>query len=96
MATYLYLCKTNDEEFETEHSIKVELEDCPICKEKGLEPHKPYRLIAGSTLGKVQLTGHELNAKTQEDIGKMRQKARTNEQFHANLIGEDRFQKLVK
>ena len=53
MATYLYLCKTNDEEFETEHSIKVELEDCPICKEKGLEPHKPYRLIAGSTLGKV-------------------------------------------
>lgn len=96
MATFLYICKTNDEEFETEHSVKVELEECPICKDKGLEQHKPYRLIAGSTIGRVQLTGHELTAKTKEDINKMREKARTDSNFMANIVGESTFNNMVK
>lgn len=50
MPTYLYECPTHGE-FEYQHSITEELEECPICV-KGLETnpygdvHKVKRLIA--------------------------------------------------
>lgn len=96
MPTYLYFCDYNKEEFETEHSIKIELEECIICKENNLPAHKPKRLIAGSTLGRVNLTGHELTTKTKEDVSKMRQRLKTDTNFHANIVGESAFDKLVK
>lgn len=45
MPTYLYQCPIHGE-FERQHSIKEELEDCPICKEENLEPQKVKRLIS--------------------------------------------------
>jgi putative FmdB family regulatory protein len=49
MPTYLYLCPDVHGEFECEHSIKESLEECPKCKEEGLEPKKVTRLISGGT-----------------------------------------------
>ncbi|SRR5258708_5013312 len=97
MPVYLYKCEVTNEEFETEHSIKVELEECILCADKKDVPkHKPKKLIAGSTLGKVQLTGHELTAKTNEDVNKMRERLRTDENFHANIVGENTWGKMVR
>jgi putative FmdB family regulatory protein len=45
MPTYLYECPVHGE-FEHQHSIKEELEVCPICeKEASLTPQKVKRLI---------------------------------------------------
>lgn len=49
MPTYLYFCEKCDCEFEEQHSITQNLEECPKCKEAGLENHKPKKLIAGGT-----------------------------------------------
>lgn len=48
MPTYTYQCEVHDE-FEVEHSIKVNLTECPKCKEEGLKPKKVKRLISGGT-----------------------------------------------
>lgn len=49
MPSYSYFCHINKEEFEEFHSIKTELEECPICKKKKLPNHKPKRLISLSS-----------------------------------------------
>jgi putative FmdB family regulatory protein len=49
MPTYSYRCTINNEEFEEIHSIKIELEICPLCKKKNLPNHKPKRLISLSS-----------------------------------------------
>jgi len=46
MPTYIYKCGTHGE-FEEIHSITNKLEDCPKCKEEGLDPQKVTRLISG-------------------------------------------------
>lgn len=49
MPTYLYECPIHGE-FEHQHSISEELENCPICeKENKVTPEKVKRLIAGGT-----------------------------------------------
>lgn len=48
MPTYTYKCELHGE-FEYEHSIKDVLEECPKCKEEGLQPQKVVRLISGGT-----------------------------------------------
>jgi hypothetical protein len=94
MPTYLYECQETKEEFETEHSIKTELEYCILCKERGLPTHKPKRLIAGATLGKVNLTGHELTAKTKEDIQKLKRDVYSDPKKYANVVGEERYHNI--
>lgn len=47
MPIYLYFCKTCDKEFEAEHSIHIELEECPTCKANNIKSDKPVRLISG-------------------------------------------------
>lgn len=97
MPTYLYECEINKIEFEEFHSIITKLEECPICKEKGLEQHIPKRLISGgSGRGIVNLSGNELVAKTKQEVKEMKQRARTDEKFRANVIGESAFHKMVK
>lgn len=49
MPVYLYKCEDVHGEFEHTHSINDELEECPKCKEDGLDAKKPKRLIAGGT-----------------------------------------------
>lgn len=46
--TYTYKCPIHGE-FEVEHSIKDKLEDCPKCKEEGIDPpNKITRLISSN------------------------------------------------
>jgi len=54
MPTYTYHCPVH-KEFEEVHSITQQLEECPKCKEEGLEPKKVTRLI--STGGTFILMG---------------------------------------
>jgi hypothetical protein len=49
MPTYTYFCEPANEEFEEFHSIMIVLDDCPVCKEKGLPSHAPKRLISGGS-----------------------------------------------
>lgn len=47
MPTYLYECP-NHGEFEETHSIKEKLEECPLCKKKGIIS-EVTRLISSGT-----------------------------------------------
>jgi putative FmdB family regulatory protein len=49
MPTYLYFCDECKKEFEHQHSITEELQECPQCQAAGLPAHKPQRLISGGT-----------------------------------------------
>jgi hypothetical protein len=46
--------------------------------------------------GQVELTGKDLDAKIKSDVRHLKNKARTNENFYANLIGEDKINKSFK
>jgi hypothetical protein len=91
---YLYLCTINNQEFDAEHSIKTELEECLVCKEKGLETHKPKRLIAGPTAGRVELQGRELIDKVKEDTLNFKKEVYGSEKKYANAIGESKYHEL--
>lgn len=55
MPTYLYECPVHGE-FEHQHSIKDQLEECPTCKAENVaSPEKVKRLISGG--GGFILTG---------------------------------------
>lgn len=92
MPTYLYECPVHGE-FEEEHSIKVKLEKCTKCKEEKLKPVQKIKRLLYPTSGKVTLSGHELIQKTREDGRKMGQRALKDENFAANLAGEDTYHK---
>lgn len=95
MPTYLYLCEKNETEFEEYHSIMTQLEECPICKEKQLEQHKPKRLIAGgSGKGIVNVTGHELTQKIKEDTQRLKKEVYSNANQYANVLGDAKYQKI--
>lgn len=96
MPTYLYTCLKTNQEFEEYHSITTKLEDCPICKEKGLEPHIPKRLICGSSKGVVVLTGHELTAKNKENVINLKKEIYNNEKLYANVVGETKYNQMQK
>jgi hypothetical protein len=71
------------------------LEDCPICKEKGLPPHKPKRLISGgSGKGIVELTGNELTQSIKDGTQKLKRDVYSNEKAYSNFIGESRYQNI--
>lgn len=48
MPTYLYSCDIHGE-FEVEHSISEQLNECPHCKEEGKTSECPKRLISSTT-----------------------------------------------
>lgn len=92
MATFLYLCEIDNQEFEEEHSIHIELEECSLCKEKKLPAHKPKKLINCMSRGVVELTGQELVDRTKEDVKKLKQEMHSNTNTYANMLGEDKYQ----
>ena len=93
MPTYLYECP-NHGEFEEFHSIKITLEDCPKCKEEGLEPQKLKRLICAATPGKVELTGQDLVDHVKSDAKRIQKEASKNANLYSNLIGGDRYHQI--
>lgn len=48
MPVYEYECELH-KVFELQHSIKDTIEECPKCKEEGLEPKKLKRLISSTS-----------------------------------------------
>jgi hypothetical protein len=95
MPTYDYLCEVSNEEFECFHSITKELEECEICANKGMEQHKPKRLISGgSGRGIVELTGQDLKNKIKEDAKKLKGEVYSDANKYANVLGETRYQKI--
>lgn len=96
MPTYPYICQHPDcvGEFEDFHSITIKLETCPHCKEAGREDQPVKRLIAGgSGRGVVELTGQDLTAQIKADTEKMKQRAKVDQNYLANLVGESKFSK---
>lgn len=94
MPTYLYLCEPQNKEFEEYHSITMVLETCPECEKCNLEPHKPKRLICGTTKGVVELYGQDLVDKCKDDVKKMKSEMNKNANVYANMLGEDKYHKL--
>lgn len=95
MPSYEYLCEVNNEEFEEFHSITKQIEECPICKERNLEPHKPKRLISGgSGRGIVELTGHELKASIKQGAAQLNKDIHSSEKVYSNVLGEGKYQNL--
>lgn len=91
MPTYIFECEACKNEFEEYQMMSDPFPPCPECK--GI---KIRRLIAGgSGRGIVELTGHDLKAKLKEDVKKIKQEARKNENLMANLVGPS-FDKIVK
>jgi hypothetical protein len=94
MPTYLYECSKHGE-IEEFHSIKITLEDCPRCKEEGIEPQKLKPLIAGgSGRGIVELTGQDLVDKCKADAQKIKKDMHKSSKIYSNMLGEDKYQAL--
>jgi hypothetical protein len=94
MATFLYICEVNNEEFEEVHSVHTKLTECPICKANGSTQHEPKRLIASANPGKVELTGNEYNAKIKEDAANMSRDIHSSEKLYSNVLGETKYQQM--
>jgi len=89
MPTYEHRCKLCEHEWEDFYSIKADPPTvCPSCeKEGGVE-----RLISGgSGKGIMVLTGRELKGRIYSDAMKARKRAATDENYRANIIGEDKY-----
>lgn len=92
MPSYEYYCEIFDKEFEEFHSITIKLEDCPLCREAGIEPHAPKRLISGgSGRGIVELTGHELKAHITAEGEKIKREVYRDENKLSNIVGPSKF-----
>ena len=99
MPTYLYVCGSlanpgKHGEFETEHSIKIKLTECPHCVEEGIKDQPVERLIASATPGKVELQGQDLADHIKSDAKRIQREAARNENVYSNLIGNDRYQQI--
>ena len=94
MLTYEYICE--NEECLNEWEEEAEINDpkqttCPKC---GKETAK--RLISGgSGKGIMSLEGHELLEHVKNETQKMRAKCNQNENYLANMVGENRYQSNV-
>jgi putative FmdB family regulatory protein len=95
MPTYLYFCDTHGE-FEEYHSITIKLTRCPQCKEAGKDQEIKRLIPQGGAKGVVELTGHELVAKTKEDAQKFKREVYANEKAYANVVGDGVYQGLQK
>lgn len=92
MPTYLYECPVHGE-FEEFHSMTIKLEHCPTCEKENVTS-EVKRLICGTSKGVVELYGEDLVSKTKEDIRKMKTDMHKSEKVYANMLGEDKYQKL--
>lgn len=68
-------------------AVKDPPDTCPKCGVRG----KTKRLLPDNISVRVALTGQELKTKIAEDRRKIKQKVKTDENFRANIAGEDRY-----
>ncbi len=93
MPTYNHICVSPEcaHEWEDMYSItKDPPTTCPKCNQETAK-----RLISGGNgRGIVELTGHELVAKTKEDARALKKEIYSSANAYANVLGEDRYHKL--
>jgi putative FmdB family regulatory protein len=94
MPTYNLQCQTCNHEWEDFFSIVSEIpQHCPNCNQDG----NVKRLISGgSGRGIVEANASELLAKNTEHINEMKKRAAKDENYRANLVGENKWNKIVK
>lgn len=92
MITYLHRCDTCSHEWEAEYSIK----DSPpkFCVKCNAET--VTRLINCEGGAKMELNAEEFKEKLQDEVNKMKSQANKNENYLANLVGEDKYNSNVK
>jgi putative FmdB family regulatory protein len=90
MPTYEHLCNTCQHEWEDNYSIKLDPPKiCPKCQAETVT-----RLISLGSRGVVELTGHELVAKTKEDIVKLKKEMHSSEKVYSNMLGHDKYEAM--
>lgn len=93
MPTYTHQCQNTEcsEEWDDFYSIvAIPPTTCPKC---GQETAK--RIISsGGSRGVVELTGHELVAKTKEDVQKLKKEISKDANKYASLLGEEKYHNL--
>lgn len=89
MPTYEHHCANCDHEWEDFYSMKVDPPTlCPSCGTEG----QVKRLVSGgSGPGIMRRTGAEMKAGMAAETAKIRKRAQSDENFRANLIGEDKY-----
>ncbi len=89
---YEHLCRSCAYEWEEEYSIKADPPTlCPKCQVEG----QVQRLISGgSGKGIVELTGRDLIDKVKADTLQLKKEMYSSEKVYANLLGEDKYQRL--
>lgn len=88
MPTYDHACTKCSGYFEDIYSMKDPIPTkCPLCQEEGFVK----RLISRPSKGVVELTGQDLKDHIKQEAGKAVLEARTNENFLANFIGEQKY-----
>lgn len=94
MPSYEHICENVDckHEWEDFYSIvAAPPKNCPKCNQETAK-----RLISGgSGKGVMVLSDEEFKASLKGDVEKIKQRAVKNENYMANLIGEDRAHKLM-
>jgi putative FmdB family regulatory protein len=84
MPTYTFGCKLCNYEFEEFYQSSEPLPTaCPKCGVDG----SISRLIPGSTIGIVELTGHELKEKLRKEAKDYAKKAKKDERLYHNIVG---------
>jgi len=92
MPWYEHQCQECNFEFEDLYSINA---DSPtICPECGKNAVK--RLISLTAKGVVELTGQDLKRHVKQEAKKIANESSKNEKLKSNLIGEAKFNQLVK
>lgn len=90
MPNYEHKCTDENCGHEWEEFYSIKADPPKVCPECKLET--AMRLISGgSGKGIVELTGHDLKDKIKSDVQGMKHRMRNDENYRANLVGEDRF-----
>jgi len=89
MTTYLHLCESCKHEWEQVYGMKEEPPTlCPDC---GIDGCVKRLITGGSGPGIVKKTGAEIKAGMATETRKIKERAATDENFRANLIGESAY-----
>lgn len=94
MPEYEHICVAENCKNEWCETYSIKADPPKVCPKCNQETAK--RVISGgSGRGIVELSGSEIAAKIKEDVREIKKKAANNENYMANLIGEDRAHKKL-
>ncbi len=91
MPEYEHLCHACQGNFEDFYSVHDPIPSkCPLCQVEG----QIQRLISCRSKGKVEMSREELKKFIQNEAASAVQRARVDENYRANLIGEERYHNI--